>query len=169
MTGYPATRVPVITELLERYHDLADPLNGPGGVKGDGLGYAAMPQTYNSSVREVERLVKTMRDDRPRSALLTLDGEKVSVRQCWWHINEWFLKAERTLHEPRKPATRSKRRQLIRLQVDEHGRVLPQVRVRRNAAAREQVAKRGVEWMAEHWGLRHEPMLPTQVLEDLAA
>lgn len=170
MTDTLASRCKVITELLDRYHDLTDPLNGPGGVKGDGLGVAVMPLTYTASVRELERLLRTMRDDRHRSLLRLHSGEKVSVRQCWWHVNEWHLKAEAVLRTPKRRHAPKRRGQLTRIQQDETGTALKEVKHRRNPAARQQVAERGVAWMAEHWSLRHEPMMPVQVIApDLVA
>lgn len=162
-TGAPSHRQRVLELLLEHYHDLTDPMqmrNEPG----EGGGLLLMPATYTASVRELERLLRRMRDDRTHPLLTLPTGEKVSVRACWWHLNEWYLKATQTLTTPNTTPKRSKGKQLKRAQVDEHGQPLKHTRVLRNAEARHQTALRGVQWLADNWSLTHEPMLPQELI-----
>lgn len=153
-------------ELLERYSELSE----PGvwlGVGGDGGGVPRMPVTYTASVRELERLLRVMRDD--RSEPLVRDGVlgPVSVRRLWWHVNAWWLAVDVVLVRPvRVPRSRRGRGSsgLRGLPVDVHGRPLPVRVVRRQPGASRALAELGVAWMAERWGLSHEPMLPRELL-----
>lgn len=168
-------RVEVIEQLLTSYHQLVDPLqqgsgNGPTGV-------LLMPATYTPSVRELERILKAMRDD-PRNAILRhedgtkriLDGKPVTPRRLWWHANAWYIQCERVTVRPTLKASRNAKGKLSRLRVDEHGQPLavdttgrPLVRVLRAPEARYQLAQAALQHIAENWALPHEPMLPTEL------
>lgn len=173
-------REQVIVELLERYNDLSDPVRAGNG---DGItGVLRMPPTYDASVRELERLLVTMRDDRHRPLLVLPSGEKASVRSCWWHVNQRYLEAVTVMRtlvwrrgrwaglnghaavvaqpggwELALAAERSKKRrdatQQLRVKVAVWD---PQVSPARVA--------RGVGWLADEWGLVHEPMLPRELM-----
>jgi hypothetical protein len=90
-------RVTILKEIARLYPDLIDTLNGPAGIRGTGDSDGLMPTTYTPTVREYERLVKAMRDDRHEPLL---DG-KLSVRAAWWHLEHWHHRAERVIrHQP---------------------------------------------------------------------
>lgn len=147
------TRVRVLVEIAERYHELVDPLNGPGESVGTGELLSLMPRTYTATVKEFERLVKLLR---------------VEERELWGHVNGWWLSATtRTVwlcprcgpchqsehvHQGRKtgkPLTVKCRR--VR-------------QWRRATGARESLALEGLNWVADRWGLGTEPMLPSEIL-----
>lgn len=167
-TTAPKNRANVIRTILTHHTELVDP-----GVQ---LGYSSIdggyphtdPRVYTPTVREVERLLRTMRDDRHESLLDLLDkngaptGERASVRACWWHINEYHLRATTILVTPAKQP-RSKKRELRRLPTDDTGRPLPAKRTIRNPTAREDLAELGITWIATHWALTHEPMVPQEL------
>lgn len=174
-------REDVIRQLLERYAEFTDPLNGPAGAPGDGDGLALMPRTYTASVRELERLLCTMRQDRHRALLTLASGEKVSVRSCWWHVTERYLRCS-----TRQRSVRWLRGQWVDLRPNEHviGKpggwelTLADGRTRKkatptefvvvvqtwDAAVRSKLVDRGVEWLASEWALAHEPMLPLEAI-----
>ncbi len=158
------SRIEIITTLLERYDELVDP-SQMRDQPGDGTGLVLMPRTWTASVRELERLLCVMREDRTSPLLALPNGHNVSLRACWWHINAWYLTAEVTLAAaPAQPKAPRKKRELKREQVDAFGDALKIRRVRRDPAAREEIALRGVRWMAHHWRLVSEPMLPNELL-----
>lgn len=159
-TTAPKSRATVIRTLLAHHAELVEPglLIGYGS---EGDGYPRMPATYTATVRELERMLRTMRDDRTHP-LLDHGLERVSLRACWWHINEYHLRAHSILIVPAKQP-RSKKRELRRLPADETGRPLPIKRIIRNPAAREDIAELGITWIAGHWALAHEPMVPQEL------
>jgi hypothetical protein len=153
----------VVVELLERYNDLADPIRSGNATGRQGI--ALMPHEPNCvirtarpprcscsfrSVSELERLLVSLRD---------------SERRVWWHTTGWFVEVEWVLREP--TPRRGSRRKLVRLQLDDDGRVIP-VRVpRRRPGTSERIANEGAQWIAEHWDLRDrgilvEPNLPVE-------
>lgn len=165
-------REAAVVRLLERLPDLGEPF-GDGRSAGVGVHVPLMPHERGcgvlgssrvctcarQSVVELERLLRLMREDR-HGALLTLEGsgERVSVRGCWWHVNAWWVSVRWVMFEP---ALRTGRRKApVRLAVDDWGRVLPQRRAVREAGAREDVAYRGVRWLAVEWGIDQGPMVP---------
>jgi hypothetical protein len=141
-----------IRRLLEDYNDLVDPMSA-GNRRGD-TGLRLMPRTYKPSVRELERLLRVMRDD--RSHPLT---NGVSLRACWWHINAWYITAHIVLVRPtRQP--RSRKHQLVRLPIDDTGKPLPIRVTRRTHGARNDIAEQGITWILHNWNLPTEPMYP---------
>lgn len=119
----------------------------------------SMPETYSASVREVERLLRVMRDDRWRP-LVVVGGERVSVRSLWWHVRGFYVDAVRSVWVPaRVRVPRSRRGDLRRLAVDGSGRPMPVLRVVRVPGARRDLAEAGVEWIAANWRLSSEPQV----------
>lgn len=161
-------REQAVERLLRHYPDLSDPLTSGNGY-GNG-GVLKMPhepacQIHRShpprctcsfgSVVELERLLRLMRSDRHRAMLSLYDTageplrERVSVRACWWHVNAWYLTVRWVMLEP--ALQRGRRKQPVRLQVDSVGAPLP-IRVpRREPGVREDIAARGVGWLAVEW------------------
>jgi len=145
-------RADVIAQILDRWCELTERA-GSSGVKGDDGTVALMPKTYTPSVREVERLMVRLREER---------------HSVWWHVNERFLKAHtRTLF--RCPKCKGETHAAQHRHRDKHGkhsnyegaRVLrttwsPRVDARKVDA--------GLQWMAGEWSLAHEPMLPSELL-----
>ncbi len=178
------TREETISSLLERYHDLVDPLNGPAGVRGTGEGMPlAAHEPHCELIRKpsagfvpiakrpgvarctcviedvlrLERVLRLMRDDRHAKLLRLPSGEKVSVRKCWWHVNAWYVEARPALVTPKLSVPRNKRaKKLQKLLVDDYGKPLPVRVVRRHPGAREDVARLGVRVLAAWWPLESD-------------
>lgn len=164
-------RFDVLWRIAELYTDLTDPLNGPSHVRGDGAATTGMPPTYTQTVREYERLVKVLRDDRNRPLTQLADGRKVSARQCWWHLNEWHHKARRVIrHVPVTTPGKRGRRLAVR-HADGSPVTVPQLSWLRDPAADEQVARQAVVLIGVLWdaGRIGEPMLPAAVVETMSA
>lgn len=156
----------VIVHLLERLNELVDPVRAGNGDGQTGL--LLMPATYTPSVRELERLLVVMRLDRSESLLLLGNGRKASVRACWWHLNERYLRATtRTCWRCPKCSTESHvERHTHR---DRRGKLCayPGKRVLVNVydpGVDEKLVDAGVGWLAEHWALAVEPMLPRELM-----
>ena len=169
-TGAPSHRTQVLELLLERYTELVDPMqmrNEPG----EGSGLLLMPATYTASVRELERLIRQLRDTRHGPIVKwAAKNERdqpetfaASPRALWWHLNGWYIQVERRIVVPPLRPTRNKRKQLVRLPADDDGRPLGHVRVSRVAGARYPIALKAVETLAELWSLPHEPFLPREL------
>lgn len=134
-------REEIIVALLERYGELVDPMqSGNGGEAGWGL---RMPATYTPSVRELERLLRRMRGERPSQ---------------WWHVSERYIRAQSALKDvPVKRRTK-------------HGKpvtvVERQVVTTWHPGVRLEKVRKGVEWLADSWDARRvgEPMLPAAVM-----
>jgi hypothetical protein len=131
-------REQAIVALLERYDDLVDTwrVERSSGAEGVPL----MPPTYTSDVRELERLLRRMRE---------------LERPLWWHVNEHFLNANwvaRTVWVRRK-AKHGK-----------HVTVSERRMERQGDRSDERRVAEGVAWLAASWGLSHEPMLPEEML-----
>jgi hypothetical protein len=127
-----------IVALLERYDELVDP--SQGGFSSREVGVPLMPPTYTDSVRELERLLRLMRAER---------------RRLWWHVNEHFLAVEWVARDV-----------WVRRQT-KHGKhvTVAERRLERRADGSDaRLVERGVEWLARHWGLVHEPMLPSEAM-----
>lgn len=170
-------RCRVIRELLARYHELVDPLNGPGGVRGDGEAVALMPRTYTASVRELERIVRGMRDNGHQLVRLgdLVDGlapaqqqMRLSVRALWWQINARYIAA------PVRIAVTEVTEKVLdkhgRVKRGRNGEVLMEVKKRRapepllDPRVNEKIVSAAVAWMAGAWSLASEPMLPRNLL-----
>ena len=168
-----SSRESTIVHLLERYVELTDPVRAGNG---DGVtGLLLMPHepscaiTRTSPARcscalrsalELERLLRVMREDSTRP-LLTMFGPrgefigKVSVRACWWHLNERYVRAtSRTCWRCPKcgSLTHVERHQ----HRDRRGRVCgyPGRRVLElvyDRHVRSDVVERGVSWLDANW------------------
>lgn len=173
-------REQVIVDLLERYNDLIDPVRAGNG---DGItGLLRMPPTYDDSVRELERLLVRMRDDRHHPLLTTTSGDKVSLRSCWWHLNRRYLECAtvmRTLTWRRGRWVGLNGHELVVAQPGGWELALAAERSRKRRDATQQLrvkvavwdpqvradrVQRGVVWLADEWGLVHEPMLPRELM-----
>src|SRR4051812_41632757 len=153
-------REEVITTLLERLPELVDPMQSGNGLGDTGL--RLMPPTYTASVREIERLLRLMRDDRASPLVRLLDkngaptGEKASVRSLWWHLTERYVRCRQSTKDVpvRRKAKHGKTLLVIeRRVVTSHNSRVDQAKVRA-----------GVTWLAGRWGLAQEPMLPNELL-----
>lgn len=133
-------REEIVTQLLERYVELVDPMQSGNGSGDTGL--RLMPATYTASVRELERLMQRMRQER---------------RSQWWHVSERYIRAEHVLRD-----VKVKRR-------TKHGKTVTvverQVVTSYHPGVRLEKVRRGVAWLADEWDARRigEPMLPRDV------
>lgn len=140
-----------IQTLLERYQELVEPTQT---ARGTGDGYPRPPGTYTTSVRELERLLRQMRDDRAQPLIALASGTKVSVRACWWHLNARYIASTTTIKS--RTMTRKTRH---------HKRVTTterQLVVSPNGST-PAIVDAGIGWLADHWRLPHEPMLPREL------
>lgn len=152
-------RVRVLRVIASQYLALIDPMQGPGGVKGDGNSLALMPQTYSATVREFERLLGVMREDRAMSLEL-VDGVKVSVRRLRWHVNAFYVEAQAVTRHFPLPLKKGSRLALMRDQDGQAVTTRPVTRVHRHPGASVRLADAGLAWIAAEWSLNHEPFLP---------
>lgn len=144
----------VLWEIAERYHDYVDTLNGPTGVPGDGSGTDGMPKTYTATVREFERLLCLMRNQAKQQSF---NGHSLGTLR--WHIVEYHLKAQRVVRQ--QPILARKNGKMVALRtIDGKPATRPVLAYIRDPQVREQKARDGIAWMAQHWGLATEPMLP---------
>jgi hypothetical protein len=138
LVPWVTTRELALVALLERYDDLVEPWVGPGS---SGLvGVPLMPPTYTDSVRELERLLRRLREER---------------RGLWWHVNEHYLAVSwvaRTVYVRR------------RAKGGKHATVAERRLERQGDESDPRKVAEGVAWLAESWGLEHEPMLPELML-----
>lgn len=151
-----------ITVVLCQHDKITSTLGGGIGVPGDGGSLMFMPREYTLTVREVERLLRVLRDSYHAPLEHTSAG-KVSRRRLWWHANEYYIRALPVMRRPAK-IPRSKGKALKAALLDEDGRALPIRVMQRHPEASKVLAQCAVEWIAEHWALTHEPMLPQELL-----
>ena len=166
--------------MAETYSELTAALNARDGSRGGGdfvaVGFhephclitrTAPPRCSccARTIAEFERLCRAMREDRQHPLIRLDTGEKASVRQLYWHLSEYHLKAQRVLTRPPLKPRKNRRGQLSRQPVDDDGKPLPVARVLRNAEARYQLALQALQWMSDHWGLDAEPMLPIDIAD----
>ena len=177
------SRESVLWRIAELYTDLTDPLNGPSGVPGTGTSsglhghesscllnrssedHWTPPRCScsNQTIREYERLVKLMRDDRSEPLVFTSSG-KLSVRSLWWHLEHWHHRAQRVTRH--YPVTAKAGGKTITLRNQDGTPVTrPTIAHLRDPKASEQKAQLAITWIANHWALPVEPMLPAPVLE----
>jgi hypothetical protein len=156
-------RETVLTRIAELYTDLTTP-GAKTGIRGDGDFTPGLdPTVYTPTVREYERLVKLMRDDR-HEPLIHHNGERLSVRSLWWHLEHWHHRAQHvTRHYPVQTKAGGK---LVTLRNPDGTPVTrPTIAHLRDPKASEHKAQLAIEWIANHWALQVEPMLPAPVLE----
>lgn len=138
-------REQIIAELLERLVELTDPQQARGKT-GDGEHLPLMPATYTSSVRETERLLRSLRDQR---------------RRDWWHLSERYLRSTAATKDVpvRLKAKNGKTAYVLERRV---------VIVFHPAVEHDRVDA-GIGWIADNWGQGYgaftssEPMLPREL------
>lgn len=149
-------RAAVLAEIAARYWELVEPA-GPSGIRGaEGIPFP--PPTYTATVKEFERLLRLLRDER---------------HNRWWHVSEYWLRAET---RPRWFCSKCRRltHQQEHRHTDARGREYTvagrrTLHVVRHKNADRKKAESGIQWMASRWGLDHEPMLPAEILVYQAA
>lgn len=160
-------REKVLWTIAGLYSELIDPLNGPASLRGDGESLALMPSTYTATVKEYERLVKLMRDDRSEPLVRTPGGDKVSVRSLWWHLEHWHHRAERVIRHVPKQAKTKRGKTLTVMNQDGRPATEPKLAYRRDPGASVARAELAIQFIASRWDHRRigEPMLPAAVVE----
>lgn len=154
-TASKTSRQQVIETLLERYHDLVDPMQSRG-VLGDGEHLPLMPATYTASVRELERLLGAMREDRLSSLVALTTGERASVRSLHWHVSERYIRSlVRTRDVPVTRRAKGKRTVTV---------LERRVVTTYSPKVRQVLVDAAIAWLADNWALRSEPMLPNELL-----
>jgi hypothetical protein len=147
------TRVEIFEEMLRRYSEAQETMN-KGGM-GDGSSVTLMPLTWNESYRELERVLKLMREERPSQ---------------WWHLTERFLRCQDQVAEVR--VFRTRKGPEFRLPAHcELGAGAPQIaghtaRVRLvvwSSSVRMEKVRRGLEYVSQQF--RGDPFLPQEFLE----
>lgn len=144
----PNTREETLTQILERLTELTDPMQSGNG--NDDSGLRLMPATYTASVRETERLLAKLRDER---------------HHLWWHLNEHYIRAEQTTAYqcPKCDAishyaTHSHRNKHGKPSTYKGTRIL---RTTWNQAVNPKKVGQGVRQLAAWWTLKHEPRFPS--------
>lgn len=167
------TREQAIVELLERYHELTDPVRS--GNRSGLTGVTLMPHERSCAlhergrqctcsfraVTELERLLALMRNRAKQEAY---GGYSLGVLR--FHVVAWYVDVERVASWHPIVVKRGRTRVAVGQEVlrDVSGRWVPSVRVehppRRDPHARRERAELGVEWLAKRWALEVEPSLP---------
>lgn len=148
-------RVAVITEMLRRYAEASETMNK--GDRGDGTAVTGMPRTWNRSYRNLERLLKQMREERKKQ---------------WWHLTERYLRCQERKVEVRVQKTI--KGPVLRLPPhSELGAGAPEIKgstatvklIVWTPAVRKHVVDLGLLWLAreEHWPFG--PDLPQEFLD----
>lgn len=164
------TRVTVLREIAVRYHDLVDPMNGPGSIRGTGELVGGMPDTYTATVKEFERLLATMKYNRA-APLIQVGGGKHSLRSLRWHVSAWYIDARISHRHVPIPVKQGQKLKVVRDQQilkNKNGEWVPSklvTQTKRLKGAREGLADAGLAWIAANWTLQSEPMLPQALLE----
>lgn len=141
------SRVSVLEQLLERFTELVDPMQSGNGDGDTGL--RLMPATYSPSVRELERLVVRLREER---------------HSLWWHVNERYLKAVQSTawmcpkcHGISHAAVHKHRDKRGKPSTYKGARVL---RTSWDVSVNAKKVSLGVAQIGAWWALSHEPFLP---------
>lgn len=188
-------RVKALRFYLEQYRDLTESAT-PAGVRAATSSHVPlMPHQqwcqlmlptsdttvctcWQRDLRELERLLRVMRDNPGNPILRDQDGRKlitagrpVTLRRLHWQLHAYFIDARRTPEFHLVPLRKGKRPPRIKqqeiLKDPETGRYAATTvgwRVTRHPDASEALAQAGVDWLAEHWALTHEPKLPRELL-----
>jgi hypothetical protein len=156
------TREHILWRIAELYTDLTDPTGGPSDIRGPGESDGGMnPKLYTPTVKEYERLVKLMRDDR-HEPLIRTNGERLSIRSLWWHLEHFHHRAVRVTRH--YPVTAKAGGKIVQLHHQDGSLVTrPAISHLRDPKANEQKAQLAIEWIAQHWNLQSEPMIPEPV------
>jgi len=161
-------RVRVLEVIASRYTVLTDTLDGPSGVRGTGdrlnltahekgcgvYGRHRVCSCAYQCVREFERLMRLLREER---------------HSVWWHVNEYHIRAvTRTVWHC--PKCKGNSQHQSHTHKGKSGRqIVYQARrislVTRHKNVNAGKALKGLEWMAERWGLEREPWLPSEIQE----
>lgn len=137
-------REQVIIQLLERWDELVEP-GAKLGIAGDGDSPPRMPRTYTPTVRELERLLHRMRDER---------------RSQWWHVTERYMRCRQSLKDV--PVKRKGKNGKTALVMER------QLVTAYSASVRLEKVRRGIQWLADEWALPHEPFVPDELLVSAA-
>ncbi len=112
MTPSPRT-IETITTMLQHHTELTDP-GGRTGEPGTGDRVKLMPHDHGChvtdwnpplctcsrrSVIELERLLRTMREDRAAPLVRLPNGTKASVRSLWWNLNARYIACDTVLRD----------------------------------------------------------------------
>jgi hypothetical protein len=155
-------RVEVLAQIALRYHELADPHNGPDRVRGDGDSVSLMPRTYTATVKEFERLMGVMRNQAKQKAYAGY-----SLGKLRWHVLEWYVKAEPVVRSRPLLVTGKGGKLVPAYESTGERAMIRTVAFIRDRDAREDRALLGLEWMAGSWALSHEPFLPDEIVVGL--
>lgn len=160
-------RETTIADILNRWDELVERA-GRSGVRGDDDTVSLMPRSYNASVREVERLMRRMKVERPSQ---------------WWHVSERYLRSQRSSKTVlwwqgrwQLPAHHEVVAQpggwTLELARGKKRRAPQEFRVAVvswSPAVRAQKVRLGLAWLAGEWSLGHEPMLFVEKGDKVAA
>lgn len=149
------TKTETITEMLKRFHEARETLDGKDGSPKSGERVPLMPVTWNDSYRQLERL------------LIKLRVERTSQH---WHVSERYLRCTiRVIEAP----TRKTKSGNVEILLPAHtelvagspviGGTTARCRVRQwSPRVREEKVRRGVSWLAENY--QGEPYMPVEFL-----
>lgn len=155
-------REQTITQLLERLPELTDPMCSGNGDGNNNL--LLMPAAYTPSVKEIERLLRQMRDNHHQPLIHLKDGTKTSTRSCWWHLNERYLRVQET-NAYQCPKCRMWSHNPTHRHRDKHhhNRTYNGKRALRltyDNRVNPHHLEAGITWIAHNWQLQNEPQLP---------
>jgi hypothetical protein len=156
-----AKRVEILSQIALRYHELVEPA-GRNGIPGDGEGVTLTPRTYTGTVREFERLMCVMRNQAKQQAYAGY-----SLGKLRWHVLKWFVDAQPVVRSVPLLVSGKGGNLVAAYDSDGERAMVRTVGFIRDRDAREDRAMLGLGWMAETWGLRHEPFLPDEIVVGL--
>jgi hypothetical protein len=153
------TRQKVLDELLTHYRTAEETLwSGQGYDATDMAGVRGMPAVWTRSYRELEGLLKKMRNQGQQKAV-----EGFSLQTLYWHLAEWYLRSEVFPQWPKKYSVQRGRETI---------EVRPPVRMvlRRHKDVRPARVKLALDWLDAEWTSSvqprvGEPMVPDEIMQ----
>lgn len=154
------TRQAAFDELLTHYREAQETMwSGQGYDATDMAGVRLMPPVWTWVYRELERLLRRMRNQGHQQAV-----EGVSLKTLYWHVGEWYLRSESHPVYPAPRLVRYRQRGVLHEEARPAGS--HSVRVTRHRDVRPVRVRLGLVWLDREWPANvGEPMVPDEILK----